>query len=129
MYTSDLHLPVRRLQLSGATGTLVAAPEKEPFLRGPIPLDWLSVAANLPGKTLNVAVALWWRHGMAKGKPFKLTQTALKAMNIERDAERLGLARLEQAGLIKVERKSGQRPTISILDLPRRALCKPSKPK
>ena len=116
MYSSDLHLPVRRLQPRGAAGTLVAAPKKEPFLRGPIPLEWLSVAANLPGKTLNVAVALWWRHGMAKGKPFKLTQTALKTMNVERDAERLGLARLEQAGLIQVERKPGQRPTISILD-------------
>jgi hypothetical protein len=119
MYTSDLHLPVRRLQLSRATGTLVAATKREPFLRGPIPLEWLSVAANLPGKTLNVAIALWWRHGMAKGKPFKLTRSALLALNVERDAERLGLARLEQAGLIQVERKPGQRPTISILDLPR----------
>jgi hypothetical protein len=98
---------------------LVAAPKKEPFLRGPIPLGWLSAAATLPGKTLSLAIALWWRHGMAKGKPFKLTRTALKAMNVERDAERLGLARLEQAGLIKVERNPGQRPTISILDLPR----------
>jgi hypothetical protein len=117
MYTSDLHLPVRRLQLSGATGTLVATPKKKPFLRGPIPLEWLSVAASLPGKTLNVAVALWWRHGMSKGTPFKLTKTALTTLNVERDAERMGLARLEQAGLIQVERKAGQRPTISILDL------------
>jgi hypothetical protein len=117
MYTSDLHLPVRRLQLDGATGTLVVSPKKESFLRGPIPLEWLSVAAHLPGKTLNVAIALRWRHGMAKGNPFKLTQTALKTMNVDRDAERMGLARLEQAGLIRVERKPGQRPTISILDL------------
>ena len=57
---------------------------------------------------------------MAKGKPFKLTQTALKTMNVERDAANDGLARLEQAGLIQVERKPGQRPTISILDLTRR---------
>jgi hypothetical protein len=120
MYTSDLHLPVRRLQLDGATGTLMVAPEKEPFLRGPVPLEWLGVAAKLPGKTLNVAIALWWRHGMAKGKPFKLTQSALKTLNVERDAERTGLARLEQAGLIQIERKAGQRPTISILDLTRR---------
>jgi hypothetical protein len=56
---------------------------------------------------------------MAKGKPFTLTRTALNAMNVERDAESAGLARLEQAGLIRVERKPGRRPTISILDSPR----------
>jgi hypothetical protein len=119
MYTSDLHLPVRRLQLDGATGTLVAAPMKALFLRGPVPLEWLTVAANLPGKALHLAIALWWRHGLVKGKPFKLTKSALLALNVERDAERLGLARLEQAGLIQLERKPGQRPTISILTLPR----------
>lgn len=115
MYTSEPDLPVRRLQFSIGTGTLVAAPKKDLFLRGPIPLDWLSLAAHLPGKTINLALALWWRHGMSKGKPFKLTRTALKKFHVERDAERAGLARLEQEGLIKVERKPGQRPHIEIL--------------
>jgi len=115
MYTSEPDVPVRRLQLSSETGTLVDAPKKDLFLRGPIPLDWLSVAAHLPGKTINLALAVWWRHGMSKGKPFKLSQTALKKFNVERDAERAGLARLEQDGLIKVERKPGQRPYIEIL--------------
>jgi len=78
-------------------------------------LVWLTVAAKLPGKAINVAVALWWLHGMAGGKPFKLTQMALTAMNVERDAERAGLVRLEQAGLIQVERKPGQRPRISVV--------------
>lgn len=120
MYISDLNLPVKRLQLNSATGTLVVAPKKELFLRGPIPLSWLRVAAHLPGKTLNLAVALWWRHGMSNAKPFKLTRAALESMNVERDAERLGLARLEQEGLIKVERKPGQRPSIVILLPPKR---------
>jgi hypothetical protein len=118
--TSDLHIPVKRLQLSDATGTLVAAPKTKPFLRGPIPLEWLGTAAMLPGKTLNVAIALWWRHGMARGKPFKLTRMALKTLNVGRDAASAGLARLEQAGLILVERKPGQRPFITILDSTRR---------
>ncbi len=117
MSTSDLHLPARRLQLDSATGTLVAAPRQAPFLCGPIPLEWLAVAASLPGKSLHLAIALRWRHGMTKGKPFKLTKAALAALNVERDAERLGLGRLEHAGLIQVERKPGQRPTISILEL------------
>jgi hypothetical protein len=114
-YTSDLHVPVKRLQLEAASGKLVVAPRKVLFLRGPIPLGWLAKAAALPGKTLNVAVALWWRQGMARGKPFKLTQSALKYLNVERDAASAGLVRLELAGLIQVERRPGQRPTISIL--------------
>ena len=94
---------------------LAAAPRGELFLRGPVPLEWLQQAAALPGKTLNVAIALWWLHGMAKGKPFKLTRQALKYLNVERDAASAGLIRLERAGLIGVERKPGQRPTISML--------------
>ena len=64
---------------------------------------------------------------MAQGKPFKLTRAALTALNVERDAEGKGIARLEQAGLIHVERKPGQRPLISLLDLSRstRAACDP----
>jgi len=114
-YTSDRHLPVRRLQLDRESGVLVMVPREELFLRGPIPLEWLGKAAALPGKTLNVAIALWWLHGMAKGKPFKLTRKALKYLNVERDAASAGLVRLERAGLIKVERRPGQRPTISMV--------------
>ena len=113
---SDIHIPVKRLQFDVETGRFVETPPKVLFLRGPIPLVWLSEAAKLPGKTLNVAIALWWRHGMARGRPFKLTRMALKALNVKRDAASAGLARLEQAGLIKVERKPGQRPTVSILN-------------
>ena len=31
----------------------------ERFLKGPIPMDWLSAAARLPGKSLHVAIAIW----------------------------------------------------------------------
>jgi DNA-binding MarR family transcriptional regulator len=117
---SDLRIPTKRLQLDVTTRKLVSSPRKELFLRGPIPLEWLGEAAKLPGKTINVAIALWWRYGMAKGKPFKLTRMALKILNVKRDAASAGLARLEQAGLIQVERKPGQRPIVSILTAPRR---------
>jgi len=116
-YNSDDDVPVKRLQLDVSSGKLVDVPPKQPFLRGPIPLSWLASAAQLPGKTLHVAIALRWLHGMSGGKAFKLTRKALRAMNLERDAERAGLARLESAGLIRVERKPGQRPIISILEL------------
>jgi hypothetical protein len=114
-YTSDVLIPVARLQSDIAARALVVSPKKELFLRGPVPLEWLGKAAQQPGKTFNIAVAVWWLHGMAKGKPFKLTRTALRYLNVERNAASTGLARLEEAGLIRLERRSGQRPTISIV--------------
>jgi hypothetical protein len=109
----DRDVPVKRLQL-GATGKLVESPKAALFLRGPIPLAWLASAAALPGKTLNVGIALWWLHGMAKGKPFKLTQKSLQTLNVERDAASAALVRLERVGLIRVVRKAGQRPTVAM---------------
>lgn len=66
-YSTDLDLPVKRLRINVETGKLLVAPKKELFLRGPIPLEWLGRTACLPGKTFNVAIALWWRHRMAGG--------------------------------------------------------------
>jgi len=120
MPSNDLGVPVRRLQFDKNSGTLKAAPYKETFLKGPVPMPWLSMAAKLPGKTLNIAIALWWLHGMSNGKPFKLRSRALELLRVSRDATYAGLARLEQARLIAVERKPGQSPIVSILDLPQK---------
>ena len=58
---------------------------------------------------------LWWLHGMAKVKPFKLTQKAIQTLINERDAASAALVRVEMAGLIHVVRKPGQRPTVSMV--------------
>ena len=113
----DKDIPVGRLQLDRKSGGLVDAPRKTLFLRGPIPMAWLDKAAGLPDKTLNVALALMWLHGMNRGEPFKLTQKALRYLHVSRDACYDGINRLEHGGLISVERQAGQRHTITILDL------------
>jgi hypothetical protein len=41
----------------------------------------------------------------------------LSLFNIKRDAASISLKRLEGAGLIKIQRKVGQRPIISIIHL------------
>ena len=107
----------RRLQLDIDTGKLVPIPKKKLFLRGPVPMDWLSKAAELPGKTLNVALAIWWLQGMTQSELFKLTRKSLSLFSIKRDAASISLKRLEGAGLIRVQRNIGQRPTISIIHL------------
>ena len=115
MYISDMSIPVKRVRHDSSTGQYIDAPFSTPFLRGPIPIAWLNEAAKLPGKAINLGIAIWWLHGMAKTKTFKLTAKALDQLNISRDAVSSGLKRLEARGLIRVQRSSGQRPTVEIL--------------
>ena len=114
-HNTDKPMAVRRLQLDVISGKLVLAPKKSLFLAGPIPLDWIHKAAELPGKSLNVAFAIWWLNGMAKGKPLKLTRLSLNSFCVKREAASAALNRLEMAGLIQLQRSHGQRPIISIL--------------
>ena len=113
--TQDAGVAVRRLQHSPVKGHLVPVPKTAHFLKGPVPLVWLNRAALLPGKVLNVAIAIWWLQGMADGKPLKLTQKSLKYLNVKRNAASTALDLLQNEGLIQLERRVGQRPSISIL--------------
>ena len=112
---NDQNIPVIRLQLDRNSGVLVEVPLKDLFLKGPIPMDWLSRAARLPGKAINVALAICWLSGMAKNAPVKLTKKALLHFNVSRDAATDGVTRLEDAGLISVERHLGRYHVILIL--------------
>jgi hypothetical protein len=115
MYIDDRSIPVKRVRHDSSTGKYIDAPLSTPFLKGPIPLAWLNEAAKLPGKALNLGIAIWWLAGMAKAKTFKLTAKALDQLDISRDAASSGLKRLEAQGLIRVQRAPGQRPTVEIL--------------
>lgn len=77
-------------------------------------MDWLSAAARLAGKAINLALAVRWLVDMNGGKPVKLTAKALDLLNVSEDACSDGLRRLETAGLITVARQPGQRPTVGI---------------
>jgi hypothetical protein len=114
--TGDRAIPVKRLQYRpSSTGSkLVEVANTRPFLKGPIYMDWLSAAASLPGKAINLALAVRWLVDMNGGKPAKLTAKALALLNVSEDACSDGLRRLESASLITVTRQPGQRPTVGI---------------
>ena len=112
---TDLAIPNKRVRLNRATNKWEDAPNKPLFLKGPIPLPWLSEAAKLTGKAINLALAIQWLVGMSGGKPVKITAKALELFAISKDAYRDGLKRLESAGLVKVERYTGARPLVSII--------------
>jgi hypothetical protein len=117
MYIDDRSIPVKRVRHDSSTGQYIDAPMSVPFLKGPIPMAWLNATAKLPGKTLNVGIAIWWLAGMAKTKTFKLTGKALKQLEVSREAASDALKRLEARGLIRVQRSPGQRPTVEILSV------------
>ena len=111
----DQEIGTKRLRFNGSSGTWVSATEQRLFLKGPVPLGWLSAAASLPGKALHLGVALWWLHGMSKTPHIKITQKALHFFALSRDATRDGLVRLENKGLIRVQRRPGQRPLVWLI--------------
>ena len=115
----DAVIPATRLQYSKEAKVFAKTTPASGnlFVKGPIPLDWISAAASLPGKCLNVAISIQWLAGMCDGKPFKLTAKALRSLHVSDDTARDCLRRMERAGLLQVERKPGQRPVIQIRDI------------
>jgi hypothetical protein len=87
------------------------------FVKGPLPCAWLERAGKLPGKSLHVALGLWWIRGMV-GKPsFPFKRKAATAFGASKDAAYDALARLEGAGLITVQRARGKSPVVTMLDV------------
>ena len=88
----------------------------EHFIKGPIPLDWIAMAAKLPGKSCQVGNALWYLAGLNNSVPtIKLTQTVLNKFGVTRHCKYRALRCLEQAKLITLNRTHGKNPTVTIL--------------
>ena len=93
------------------------------FIR-PCPVAWIGPAVELPGKACAVALACWYAAGKAKTKSVQITPKIRNEMRLEPKSFRLGLARIEAAGLVDVQRHRGRSPTITIL-LPEEAAKRP----
>jgi hypothetical protein len=89
----------------------------EAFLKGPIPLRWLTRAAKLPGKSLQTALVLWHLVSMRRGA-IRPSRNLLDRFGVSRHAARRAYAELERAGLVSVVREVGKSPTIQIRDVP-----------
>ncbi len=91
----------------------------EAFLRGPIPLSWLSTASNVSGQgsALKVALAIWYLSGLnQQNKTVKLQTSTLRLFGVERHSAYRGLKVLEHAGLIHVMRHPGRTPVVTLLE-------------
>ena len=93
----------------------------EKFLRGPIPWGWLIAAARASGRGsgFKVALALWHLSGLAhQSRTIDLQGRALRDFGVDRHAAYRGLANLEQAGLVAVERHPGRMARVTLLEAP-----------
>lgn len=88
------------------------------FVRGPVPLDWLSAALSLGDKSGHLAWALWFSVGIQGKNPVRLTRSLREQFRIsERTATRL-LDRFAKAELVHVERQRGRGPDVTLLTAP-----------
>jgi hypothetical protein len=120
-----LRLPTAPADLGmGTTPTLMPSPPKPKrikgeFLKGPIPLNWLTAAAKLRGKApLTVALAIWFEAGRKRSKEIRLTAAILRRFGVNRKAKYTALASLENAGLVRIQRRPRKNPIVTVLDLP-----------
>lgn len=88
------------------------------FLKGPIPLLWLTAASKLSGKSpLAVGLALWFEAGRRRSLTVTLTTAILARFGVQdRKAKYRGLRALEEAGLIGVLRVPRRNPLVTIFD-------------
>jgi hypothetical protein len=88
------------------------------FVKGPLPMTWLTTASKLPGKApLAVGLALWFEAGRRRSMTVTLTTAILARFGVQdRKAKYRGLCALEQAGLIAVVRVPRRNPVVTILD-------------
>lgn len=106
--------PVTRLAYNPGTGNHETRAPVEKFIKGPIPLEWITRANALPGKAGAVGLALWFLVGVQKSRTIKLTGEVTRIAGCNRKTVYHALSALEGAGLVVVQRRRGARPTVSI---------------
>jgi hypothetical protein len=82
-------------------------PLRKPFVKGPLLLSDLAPIARMPGKALAVWMLLRYRTDLSRDGWATLPRWLLTEWGIGKNARTDALRRLEQAGLIKVERPKG----------------------
>jgi hypothetical protein len=85
------------------------------YLKGPIPWGWLTRAANLPGATALVALAIWFEVGCRSKFTFPLGNQRLGELGVNRWGKSRAIHNLEESGLIRVERPPGRNPIVTVL--------------
>jgi DNA-binding transcriptional ArsR family regulator len=73
------------------------------------------VAARLPGKALQVGLAVWHLAGLKNAMTVELSRVPLENLGVTRQAAYRGLKALEDARLIEAARRRGRKTRVTIL--------------
>ncbi len=111
MHHDPLIINERRVDTSVS---LAKAEKRKNAYLASMPLDWILRAGKLPGKAMQVAVAIRHQCRLEKQTTINLGNTLLQSMGVKVDAKRRALEVLEQEGLIKVTHHNGAKPTVTI---------------
>lgn len=103
--------------LSGRSNLKRKRTEEEASLRGPIAKKWICKAANMPGKSLHLALLIWCATSMNRMQSVTISNVDARSFGLERNAKYRALACLEDEGLISVERRLGKSPLVTLLDV------------
>jgi len=93
--------------------------QTQPFLRGPVPLDWLRRAKKLTKPALVAGLVVWYVRGCSGKENVSPRRGQWKRFGVSRDEARRGIHALCDAGLLHlVKGGRGRRPVVRIVDLP-----------
>ncbi len=81
-----------------------------------VQIDFISRSAALPGKTLDVAMAIWRAAILLNTPTITLTGYALAGFGVAKDAVYPALDRMVDAKLIATDRRRGRPPKVTLLD-------------
>jgi hypothetical protein len=93
----------------------------ERFLMGPLPWAWLERAARLPHKALQVLLWLCRKAGCQRQCTVPFRRRVVTTLGVKPRTAQRGLAELERAGLVHIQRPSGRALQVTLLPDGRRA--------
>jgi DNA-binding transcriptional ArsR family regulator len=82
---------------------------------GPIDVPWVRQAAQLGVTALLVGLALWYLKGLRRADAFIVSNLMIAEWGVRPDAKRRALRKLEQAGLVSIERREKRSPLVSLI--------------
>jgi hypothetical protein len=106
---------IQERRIVSATTAKLTQQRSDRYLRGPVPLAWLEAAARLPGRALQVGLALWYLVGVTKSTTVRLSSVRLVGFGVDRSAKRRALTALAGAGLITLDQAPGHNPAVTLI--------------
>jgi hypothetical protein len=104
----------RGLQGGGRRGRRLS-PIRGKFVAGPVDVSWVVRASQLGVKALLVGLVLWHIKGLRKADTFNVSNLMVRDWGIRPDAKRRALRALENARLIKIERRGKRSPQVTLV--------------